>query len=106
METCRNKWDFCWLNTACFFRIKTPSREKIIPVEVILMARNQQQQPGQAQASKTNAQQVRQQNAQSAQGQSQQFEFASETDAQQVRQQNQQSAQRKQQASAGRQQQQ
>ncbi|ADU29252.1 gamma-type small acid-soluble spore protein [Evansella cellulosilytica] len=51
-------------------------------------------------ASKTNAQKVRQQNQQSAQGQSQNFEFASETDAQQVRQQNQQSAQRKQQASS------
>ncbi|MFA9559241.1 gamma-type small acid-soluble spore protein [Evansella sp. AB-rgal1] len=51
-------------------------------------------------ASKTNAQQVRQQNAQSAQGQSNNYEFASETDAQEVRQQNQQSAQRKQQASS------
>lgn len=43
--------------------------------------------------SKTNVQKVRQQNAMSAQGQSQ--EFASETDAQQVRQQNQQSARKK-----------
>lgn len=55
---------------------------------------NQKQQ----QQSKTNAQKVRQQNANSAQGQSQ--EFASETDAQKVRQQNQQSAQKKQQASS------
>ena len=47
----------------------------------------------------TNAQRVRQQNAQSANNQ-QQFgtEFASETDAQQVRQQNQQSQARKQQS--------
>ncbi|SDY34353.1 small acid-soluble spore protein E (minor gamma-type SASP) [Evansella caseinilytica] len=50
----------------------------------------------QPQASKTNAQEVRRQNQQSAQqGQSQNFEFASETDAQEVRRQNQQSAQRK-----------
>lgn len=47
----------------------------------------------QNQASKTNAQKVRQQNQASAQGLSQ--EFASETDAQQVRQQNQRSAQKK-----------
>ncbi|WP_209124063.1 gamma-type small acid-soluble spore protein [Alkalihalobacillus sp. BA299] len=51
----------------------------------------------QNQASKTNAQKVRQQNAASAQGQSFNTEFASETDAQKVRQQNQQSAARKQQ---------
>ncbi|MFV8828140.1 gamma-type small acid-soluble spore protein [Alkalihalobacterium sp. APHAB7] len=57
----------------------------------------------QNQASKTNAQQVRQQNAASAQGQSYNTEFASETDAQEVRQQNQQSAQRKQQASSNQQ---
>ncbi|WP_096187927.1 gamma-type small acid-soluble spore protein [Evansella halocellulosilytica] len=63
--------------------------------------KKQQQQP---QASKTNAQKVKQQNQQSAQGQ--QYEFASETDAQKVKQQNQQSAQRKQQASAKGQQQQ
>lgn len=59
--------------------------EILILVEVILMKQNQ--------ASKTNAQKVRQQNQASAQGQSQ--EFASETDAQQVRQQNQRSAQKK-----------
>ncbi|UOE94998.1 MULTISPECIES: gamma-type small acid-soluble spore protein [Bacillaceae] len=51
-----------------------------------------------AKRSKTNAQQVRQQNAASAQGQS--TEFASETDAQQVRQQNQQSESKKQQNSS------
>lgn len=50
----------------------------------------------QQQASKTNAQQVRQQNAQSASGAGQfGTEFGSETSAQQVRQQNQQSQQRK-----------
>lgn len=54
----------------------------------------------QNQASKTNVQKVRQQNAASAQGQSNMTEFASETDAQQVRQQNQQSEQKKQQASS------
>lgn len=50
--------------------------------------------------SKTNAQQVRKQNQQSA-GQQGQFgtEFASETDAQQVRQQNQSAEQNKQQNS-------
>ncbi|OLO28223.1 gamma-type small acid-soluble spore protein [Alkalihalophilus pseudofirmus] len=57
----------------------------------------------QNQASKTNAQKVRQQNAASAQGQSQNTEFASETDAQEVRQQNQQSAARKNQASSNQQ---
>jgi len=59
------------------------------------MAKNQQQNP----ASATNAQHVRQQNAKSAQGQSQagQFgtEFASETNTQHVKQQNQKSQQRK-----------
>jgi small acid-soluble spore protein E (minor gamma-type SASP) len=50
----------------------------------------------QKQAAKTNAQQVRQQNAQSAAGAGQfGTEFASETNAQQVRQQNQQSQQSK-----------
>ncbi|HZG71472.1 MAG TPA: gamma-type small acid-soluble spore protein [Chondromyces sp.] len=55
--------------------------------------------------SNTNAQQVRQQNAQSAAGQSQQFgtEFASETDVQQVRRQNAQSAQAGRTQQAGRQ---
>ncbi len=48
-------------------------------------------QPNQT-TSGTNVQHVKQQNAQSAQGQSQQFgtEFASETDVQHVKQQNQQ----------------
>ncbi len=55
--------------------------------------KNQQQN----QASKTNAQQVRKQNAQAAQNQGFKTEFASETNAQEVRQQNQQSQQRKQQ---------
>ena len=52
-------------------------------------------------ASETNAQEVRQQNAQSAQGSAGQFgtEFASETNAQEVRQQNQQSQARKNQGS-------
>ncbi|WP_017728948.1 gamma-type small acid-soluble spore protein [Halalkalibacterium ligniniphilum] len=59
---------------------------------------NNQQQNQQPQASKTNAQKVRQQNAASAQGQSYNTEFASETNAQEVRQQNQQSAAKKQQA--------
>lgn len=46
---------------------------------------------------KTNAQEVRKQNQQAAQGQGQYgAEFASETDAQQVRKQNQQSQQNKQ----------
>ncbi|ASS92235.1 MAG: gamma-type small acid-soluble spore protein [Bacillaceae bacterium] len=49
------------------------------------------------QQNKTNAQQVRKQNQQSAQGFG--TEFAAETDAQQVRQQNQQSEQNKQQNS-------
>lgn len=49
----------------------------------------------QNQASKTNVQKVRQQNAASAQNQSNMAEFASETDAQEVRQQNQQSEQKK-----------
>lgn len=53
------------------------------------------QNKNQNQASKTNAQKVRQQNAASAQGQTNMTEFASETDAQQVRQQNQQSEQKK-----------
>lgn len=66
---------------------------------MIQMAQQQNQ-------SKTNAQKVRQQNAASAQGQSQMAEFASETDAQQVRQQNQQSQQKKQQASSNQNQQQ
>lgn len=54
-----------------------------------------QQQPNKTQAG-TNVQQVRQQNAQAAQGQ-QQFgaEFASETDAQQVKKQNQQAEAKK-----------
>jgi small acid-soluble spore protein E (minor gamma-type SASP) len=59
------------------------------------------QQPNKT-ASGTNVQHVKQQNAQSAQGQAgQQFgtEFASETDVQKVKQQNAQSAQRAQQAS-------
>jgi small acid-soluble spore protein E (minor gamma-type SASP) len=66
---------------------------------------NQQSAAGQGQfgtefASETNAQQVRKQNQQSA-GQQGQFgtEFASETDAQQVRQQNQSAEQNKQQNS-------
>ncbi|MEH7336674.1 gamma-type small acid-soluble spore protein [Neobacillus drentensis] len=56
------------------------------------MANNQQ--PNKTQAG-TNAQQVRQQNAQSAQAGAGQFgtEFASESNAQEVRQQNQQSQQ-------------
>ncbi|ARK29028.1 gamma-type small acid-soluble spore protein [Halalkalibacter krulwichiae] len=52
----------------------------------------------QQQASKTNAQQVRRQNAASAQGAD--TEFASETDVQEVRQQNAQSQARKQQNSS------
>ncbi|MCT2536832.1 gamma-type small acid-soluble spore protein [Aquibacillus koreensis] len=58
------------------------------------MANNQQ--PNQKRA-RTNAQQVRQQNAQSGQTGAGQFgtEFASETNAQQVRRQNQQSQQNK-----------
>ncbi|MBU8908860.1 gamma-type small acid-soluble spore protein [Desertibacillus haloalkaliphilus] len=59
---------------------------------------NQNPNQAQSQASQTNAQRVRQQNAASAQGQN--TEFASETDAQQVRQQNQQSEQRKRQQSS------
>ncbi|GAA0341584.1 hypothetical protein GCM10008967_34940 [Bacillus carboniphilus] len=61
----------------------------------------------QAQASKTNAAEVRKQNAASAGAGKFGTEFASETDAQQVRQQNQQSAAKKAQASgnAGQQQQ-
>ncbi|MBT2686044.1 gamma-type small acid-soluble spore protein [Bacillus sp. ISL-37] len=53
-------------------------------------------QPNQSQAG-TNIQQVRQQNAQSAQGGKGQYgtEFASETNAQEVRQQNQQAEARK-----------
>lgn len=53
-------------------------------------------QPNQSQAG-TNIQQVRQQNAQSAQGGQGQYgtEFASETNAQEVRQQNQQAEARK-----------
>lgn len=66
------------------------------------MANNQQNQN----ASKTNPQEVKRQNQQSAQNQGQKTEFASETDAQEVRQQNQQSNQRKQQASSKGQQQQ
>ncbi|KHF41282.1 gamma-type small acid-soluble spore protein [Halalkalibacter okhensis] len=62
------------------------------------MDRQQQQQ-----ASKTNAQQVRKQNQQSAQGNSYATEFASETNAQEVRQQNAQSAARKQQNSSNQQ---
>ncbi|MFC0557526.1 gamma-type small acid-soluble spore protein [Halalkalibacter alkalisediminis] len=54
----------------------------------------------QQQASKTNAQEVRRQNAASAQGSSNQTEFASETDVQEVRQQNAQSQARKQQNSS------
>ncbi|QKS70620.1 gamma-type small acid-soluble spore protein [Paenalkalicoccus suaedae] len=50
-------------------------------------------------ASKTNAEEVKKQNAQSANGQ-ENYEFASETDAQEVRQQNQQANERKQQASS------
>ncbi|WP_077247849.1 gamma-type small acid-soluble spore protein [Bacillus sp. FJAT-27225] len=48
-------------------------------------------------ASQTNAQEVRRQNSQAAQGGQGQFgtEFASETDVQQVRQQNQQAESRK-----------
>jgi len=58
----------------------------------------------QQQASKTNAQQVRKQNAASAQGSSFDTEFASETDVQEVRQQNAQSQARKQQNSSQQQQ--
>ncbi|GAE37543.1 gamma-type small acid-soluble spore protein [Halalkalibacter akibai] len=58
----------------------------------------------QQQASKTNAQQVRKQNAASAQGNSYDTEFASETDVQEVRQQNAQSEARKQQNSSYKQQ--
>jgi small acid-soluble spore protein E (minor gamma-type SASP) len=70
----------------------TPWMVKLISVEVITMAK----QPNQSQAG-TNIQQVRQQNAQSAQGGQGQFgtEFASETNAQEVRQQNQQAEARK-----------
>ncbi|MCM3762261.1 gamma-type small acid-soluble spore protein [Alkalihalobacillus oceani] len=60
----------------------------------------------QQQASKTNAQQVRKQNAASAQNQSFNTEFASETNAQEVKQQNAQAEARKGQASAQKQQQQ
>ncbi len=66
---------------------------KLISAEVILMAKK----PNKT-AAGTNIQQVKQQNQQAAQGQSQgQFgtEFASETDAQQVKQQNQQSQAKK-----------
>lgn len=63
----------------------------------------QQQQP---QASKTNAQEVKKQNAASAQGSSYNTEFASETNAQEVKQQNAQAESRKQQSSANAQQQQ
>ncbi|MFC0471277.1 gamma-type small acid-soluble spore protein [Halalkalibacter kiskunsagensis] len=65
---------------------------------------NRQNQQGQPQASKTNAQEVRKQNAASAQGKYG-TEFASETNAQEVRQQNAQSAARKQQNSSNQQQQ-
>lgn len=63
--------------------------DKLIFVEVITMAKRTQ--------SGTNVQQVRQQNANSAQGGAGQFgtEFASETNAQEVRRQNQQSQQNK-----------
>jgi small acid-soluble spore protein E (minor gamma-type SASP) len=57
-------------------------------------------QPNRSQAG-TNIQQVRQQNAQSAQGGSFGTEFASETNAQQVRQQNAQSARSSQGAQGG-----
>ncbi len=69
---------------------------KLMFVEVILMAkRNNQQQ--QANASKTNAAEVKRQNQQAAQGQGQfGAEFASETDAQEVRKQNQKSQNKKQ----------
>lgn len=61
-------------------------------VEVITMAKK----PNQT-SSGTNIQQVRQQNAQSAQGGQGQYgtEFASETNVQEVRQQNQQAEQKK-----------
>ncbi len=62
----------------------------IIHVEVIVMAKQQQNQQN-----KTNPQHVRQQNQAAAQGQYG-TEFAAETDAQQVRQQNQQAEQNKQ----------
>lgn len=63
--------------------------EKLIIAEVILMAKK----PNKT-AAGTNAQHVKQQNQQAAQGQSQYgTEFASETNAQEVKQQNQKSAQ-------------
>jgi small acid-soluble spore protein E (minor gamma-type SASP) len=66
--------------------------DRLMFVEVITMANNQQ--PNKTQAG-TNIQEVRQQNAQSA-GQGQfGTEFASETNAQQVRQQNQQAEAKK-----------
>ncbi|WP_088103134.1 gamma-type small acid-soluble spore protein [Halalkalibacter urbisdiaboli] len=58
---------------------------------------------GQNQASKTNAQEVRRQNAASAQGQGFETEFASETNAQEVQQQNAQAEARKRQASSNQQ---
>ncbi|MFS0752476.1 gamma-type small acid-soluble spore protein [Oceanobacillus sp. 1P07AA] len=59
------------------------------------MAKKQNQQ-NQTTAAGTNAQHVKQQNKQAAQGQGQYgTEFASETDAQQVKQQNQKSQQKK-----------
>ncbi|WP_100406410.1 gamma-type small acid-soluble spore protein [Bacillus solitudinis] len=60
----------------------------------------------QNQQAKTNAQQVRKQNAASAQGQGFDTEFASETNAQEVQQQNAQAERRKQQASSNQQRQQ
>ncbi|HWO74676.1 MAG TPA: gamma-type small acid-soluble spore protein [Bacillus sp. (in: firmicutes)] len=63
------------------------------------MGQNQNQQQGQA--SKTNAAQVRKQNAASAAGGQFGTEFASETNAQQVRQQNQQSQAKKAQSTTG-----
>lgn len=72
-------------------------------VEVRMMAKQNKTQAG------TNIQEVRQQNAQSAQGQTnattQQFgtEFGSETDVQSVRQQNQQAEARKQGSTFGQQ---
>jgi small acid-soluble spore protein E (minor gamma-type SASP) len=68
--------------------------DKLITAEVILMAKKQQNQNP---ASKTNAQKVRQQNQQAAQGQGQYgTEFGAEqTNAQEVKKQNQKSQQNK-----------
>lgn len=67
---------------------------KLMVVEVILMAKPNN---NQANPSKTNAAEVKRQNQQAAQGQGQfGTEFASETDAQEVRKQNQKSQNKKQ----------